>query len=110
MQHLGGEPILRHALAQLQNAARIPCDNELRLHRSQVPHFTVEQGLGGLRMEEVVHPSAATTPVTFGDFEQRKLWDLLQHMARLLTDLLAVQQVAGIIVGHTQWYRVERLT
>jgi hypothetical protein len=45
MQHLGGEPILRYSLAQLQHTARIPCDNELRLHCSQVPHFTVEQGL-----------------------------------------------------------------
>src|SRR5215813_11815286 len=70
MQHLGGEPILRHTLAQLQNAARIPCDNELRLHRSQVPHFTVEQGLRCLWMEKVVNPGAATAPVTFRDFEQ----------------------------------------
>ena len=76
MQHLGGEPILRHSLAQLQNTARISCDNELRFHRSQVPHFTVEQGLRCLGMEEVVNPSAATAPVTFGNFEQCKLWDL----------------------------------
>src|SRR5215813_6887843 len=110
MQYLGGEPILRHALAELQNAARIPCDNELRLHRSQVPHFTVEQGLRCLWMAEVVYASAPTAPIALGDFEQCERRDLVQQVTRLLTHLLTVQEVTGIIVGHAQRHRVERLS
>ena len=110
MQDLGGEPMLRYSLAQLQNAARVTCENELRFQRSQVPHFTVEQGLCCVAMEEVVNPSAATTPVTFGDFEQCERWDLVQQEAGLIADLLAVQEVTGIVVGYAQWHRVERLS
>jgi hypothetical protein len=110
MQHLGGEPMLRHSLAQLQNAARVPGDNELRLHCSQMPHFTVEQGLRCLGMEEIVNPSTAATPVTFGDIEQGERRDLLQQEAGLLAYLLAVQKMTGIVVGYAQWHRVQGLS
>ena len=100
MPHLGVEPVLRHALTELQDTTGIPCDNELWLHGSQMRHFTVEEGLGGLRMEEVVNASAATAPIAFGDFEQLELRYLLQQGARLLADLLAVYQVTRIVIGH----------
>ena len=90
MQHRGGEAVPRHPLTELQNTARIPRDDELWLHRSQVCHFTVEEGLRGLGMEEVVNPSATATPIAFGDFKQCEGWDLAQQVPRLLTDFLAV--------------------
>ena len=110
MPHLGVEPVPRHALTELQDTTGISCDNELWLHGSQMRHFTVEEGLGGLRMEEVVNASAATAPIAFGDFEQCERRDLLQQVPRLRMDLLAVYKVAGIVVGHAQRYRVEWLT
>jgi hypothetical protein len=61
-------------------------------------------------MEEVVNASAATAPIALGDFEQCERWDLSQQVARLLTNLLAVQEMAGIVVGHAQRHRVEWLT
>jgi|GraSoiStandDraft_16_1057320.scaffolds.fasta_scaffold119079_4 hypothetical protein len=78
MQDLGGEPVPRHTLTELQDAARIARDDELRLHARQMRHFAVQESLRGLGVEEIVDPSTAATPVAFGDFEQLQRWDLAQ--------------------------------
>src|SRR5262249_45708346 len=76
MQYFDSEPVLRHPLAELQDATGIPRDDELRLHARQMCHFTVEEALRRLGVEEIVDPGTAAAPVAFGDLKQLQLWNL----------------------------------
>ena len=100
MQYFDSQPLAHHALAQLQDAARIASDDDLWLHRRDVGHFAVQQLLGRVGRQQVRNPRAPTTPLALRDFEQVELWDLPEHLAGLLTDFLSVQEMTRIIIGH----------
>jgi hypothetical protein len=70
MEHINGQPALRHSLTELQHAARISGGNELRLHGNQMRHLAVEQRLRGVWMEEIVNASTAAAPIAFRDFQE----------------------------------------
>src|SRR5262245_599142 len=76
MEDCGGEPVLRHTLTELEDAAGIPADDELRLHARQMRYFAVQEGPRSLWVQEVVDPSTAATPVAFGHFEHVQIWNL----------------------------------
>ncbi len=63
-----------------------------------VPDLADEELFGLLGLGNVVDASAAAAPIGLGEFHELESRDELEQVARLLRDLLAVRQVAGVVV------------
>ena len=90
--------VLCDPLTQLQDATRIARDDELRSYGGNMGHLTVEQGLRRIAVDDVIDPGTATTPVTFGDVMEVQVGNLAQERAGLCVDLLAMQEMTGIVI------------
>src|SRR5581483_8098519 len=66
---------------------------------AEIGDLAVEQAAGQFRLGDVVDARAATTGIRLLQFDERDARYLLQKLARLLAYLLAVRQVAGVVVG-----------
>ena len=64
-----------------------------------VPDLADEEQFGLLGLGDVVDAGAAAAPVGLGELDELEPGDELQEIAWLLGDLLAVRQVAGVVVG-----------
>ena len=52
------------------------------------------------RLHDVVDAGAAAAPGSFRQLDQFQVRDQAQQLARLRGDLLAVREVAGLVIGH----------
>ena len=64
-----------------------------------VPDLADEELFGLLGLGDIVDAGAAAAPVGLGQLDELEPRDELQEVARLLGDLLAVRQVAGVVVS-----------
>ena len=53
-----------------------------------------------LGLGDIVNPGAAAAPCRFAEFRQLQAGDGLEDIAGLFGDLLAVAEMAGLVVGH----------
>ncbi len=68
---------------QLQDAARISGDDEVRLQRGDVIGFAITQFRGGFGLDEIVDSRRTTAESAFGDFQQLQIRNLLEQRAGL---------------------------
>ena len=64
-----------------------------------VPDLADEELFGLLGLGDIIDAGAAAAPIGFGEFDKLEPRNELKEVARLLGDLLAVCQVAGVVVG-----------
>ena len=67
-----------------------------------MPDLADEELFGLLGLGDVVDAGAAAAPVGLGEFDQLEARDELKELSRLLGHLLAVREVAGVVVGDGQ--------
>ena len=65
-----------------------------------VLELAVQELVGHLRLDDVVDAGAAAAPGALRQLDQLQVRDQAQQLARLGGDLLAVRQVAGLVIGH----------
>ena len=102
------EPAEAGAGAQLHHAAGVAGGNNVGLGRGDVFHFAFEDAARHLLVGDVVDAGSAAAEVGVGDGRQFQAGNLLQQVARLLANLLRVQQVAGVVVGYPLGHRTQR--
>ena len=73
--------------------------------RLDVAHLAAQQAIGHLRLREVVDAGRAAAPVGLRQVDHAQPGDLGQQLARLPADLLAVHDVAGIVIRHRHRHR-----
>ena len=67
-----------------------------------VPDLTDEELFRLLGLGDVIDAGAPAAPVGFGELDEFEARDELQEVARLLGDLLAMRQVAGVVVSDAE--------
>src|SRR6185312_9341660 len=93
-------------LADLQQAARVGGDDDVRPGRRDVlglPRAELARGLG---RDHVVDARRTAAQLRFGQVEELDTRDGAQHGAGLRPHLLRVPEVAGVVVGDAGAYRV----
>jgi hypothetical protein len=70
VSHVNIELMPSYSLPQLQDTPGITRYDQLGLYRYQMLHFTLEQSLCRLCVDEIVNPSAATAPIAFRHIQQ----------------------------------------
>ena len=51
------------------------------------------------RLGDIINPGAPAAPVGLGEFDEFQTRDEFKEVPRLLGDLLAMRQVAGVVVS-----------
>src|SRR4051794_29563432 len=97
----------RGARAKLQHAARIRGCDDLRTGRIHSGDFLLEQCRRHLGMKDVVDAGAAAAEVREWHLTKRKAGYGPEELTRLHTDLLAVREVARVLVGDRSVERFE---
>jgi hypothetical protein len=84
----------------LQVTARIGGGDYARAGRCDVADFTIEEQTSLLGLRERVDTRRAAAPRRLGQFHQRDTGQQSEQRARLPRDLLAMNQVARLVIGH----------
>ena len=93
------QPFLFRAVDQLEQAAGIRGGDDIRAGGFDVPQLAGEQGVGGVRVRQVINTRAAAAPGGFGEFNEFQTGNRAEELARLRRDFLAVAEVAGVVLG-----------
>jgi hypothetical protein len=64
-----------------------------------VPDLTDEELFRLLWLGDIINPGAPAAPVGLGKFDELQARDEFKEVPRLLGDLLAMRQVAGVVVS-----------
>ncbi|OQB00611.1 MAG: putative cysteine protease YraA [Chloroflexi bacterium ADurb.Bin222] len=100
-----GQAGAAYAGNQLHGAADVGHGEHVRPGRGDVGDLGVEDGVGRLRLHDVVDAGAAAALIGLGELHQLQLGDGAQQVAGLGDDLLRVAQVAGVGVSHAEGER-----
>ena len=84
----------------LQVASWVGGCDDLGAGGVDVIHLSAEQRLRLIRLRQRVNAGASATPRRLRQFDQRHARNGRKNGARLTADLLAVHEVAGVVVGH----------
>ena len=87
------------ASAQLQQTAGICGDNRCGAGGLRAFHFFLQQIERGFRLRDVVDSGRTAANVRVGQFHEFDARNGAQQLARGLADFLAVEQVAGVLIG-----------
>ncbi len=99
---------MRGAGAELQDAAGVGCGDDLGFGLLHAVHFAVEEFQGGFGFGDVVDAGGAAALVGEGHFYEIEAGDGAKQVARSFADFLAVDQVAGILIGDADGERAQR--
>ena len=94
--------------AELHHAAGVAGGDDVGCGGGEVLHFAFQDAARHVLVGNVVDAGGAAAEIGVGDGRQFQAGYLLQQVARLLTNLLGVQQVAGVVVGHALGHRTQR--
>ncbi len=90
---------MAEATGDLKVTSRVGGGEDRCAGSDDVPDLADEELFGLLGLSNVIDAGAAAAPIGFGEFDELKAGDQLKEVARLLGDLLAVRQVAGVVVS-----------
>jgi len=99
VQDFGCETSLLQVCLQLQRAAGISGNDNVRFYVQQAIQFASAESIGHFGLSEVVGTGGAAAEFGFRDVLQCDSGNHLQQIARLLANFLSVLQVAGILYG-----------
>src|SRR5215470_4997862 len=108
VQHLDADALRAQSRLDLQDAPGIGGDHRLGPGGPDVADLAPEQARGHLGLREVVDAGRAAAPVGLGELDEAELRDLAQQLSRRALDLLAVHDVARVVIGHGQGHRTQR--
>ena len=97
------QPFLLRAVDELEQATGIPGGDDLRLGRTDVLHLAFEKFVCHFRLREIVNARAAATPTGLGQLDEFQTRDRLQKLAWLRGNLLAMTQMAGLVIRDHEW-------
>ncbi len=95
--------------ADLDQAADVAGEDRLCPGVEEIFRFAQAETLGHLGLGNVVAAGGAATDFAFIERDQFQAGDHFQELAGLLADLLAVAQVAGIVIGGAEGEWILRL-
>jgi hypothetical protein len=90
---------LAEATADLKVAPRVGGGEDRCAGADDVPDLADEELFGLLGLGNVIDAGATAAPIGLREFDELKAGYQLKQVARLLGDLLAVRQVAGVVVS-----------
>src|SRR5262249_6301595 len=99
MLHLEGQTRLERLLRDLHHAAGIAGDHDTRSRLADSLDLAPPELRGDLGLEEIVDTRAAAAKVAVGQLHERQPGNAPQELSRLRAHLLAVSEVAGVVVG-----------
>ena len=88
------------AVDELEEAAWVAVGDDAGAGGLDVFELAVEELVGHFRLHDVVDASAAAAPEALRQLYQLEVGDEPQELAWLGGDLLAMREVAGLVVGH----------
>ncbi len=88
--------------AQLQETAGIGGDDGCRVRGFCVFHFSLQQIERGFRLRHVVDARGTAADIRVGQFHKFDAGDGAEQLARGFANFLAVEQVAGVLIGDAQ--------
>ena len=90
---------MAEATGDLQVASGIGGGEDRGAGADDVPDLTHEELFRLLGLGDVINPGAPAAPVGLGKFDELQARDEFKEVPRLLGDLLAMRQVAGVVVS-----------
>ncbi len=90
---------MAEATGNLKVAPRVGGGEDRCAGADDVPDLADEELFRLLGLGNVVDASATAAPVGLGKFDELEAGDQFEQIAGLLGNLLAVRQVAGVVVG-----------
>src|SRR5206468_7702391 len=105
--HVG--PCLAQAALDLHEAAGVRGDDGVRAGTHDVRDLSLEDRAREVGLRDVVRPGAPAAPVRLHERNDVEARNGGEQSARLLADLLAVEQMAGVVPGHPPVERARRL-
>ena len=103
------QAFLLRPVDDLEKAAGIASRHDFYPRGFDVFDFSLKQFVRHLGLNEIVNARAATTPRGFRKFDEFQIWNCSQKLTWLRSDLLAVAEMAGFVVGHCSSRREEAL-
>jgi len=94
-----GEMLTSGAIHDLQQAPRIAGSDDPGPGAFDMPDFALKELVGHLRLNQVVDARAATAPGAFRKLDQLEIWNRVQQLARLRSNLLAMAKMAGFMIS-----------
>ena len=101
--------LLPQVSAHLDQAADVAREHGVGPRRQECLRLALAEPLRHLRLRQVVAARGAAADLALGQRHQLQLRDHLQQLPRLLADLLAVAEMAGVVIGRLQRQRMRRL-
>ena len=90
---------LRERGLELEEAAGIAGDDDVRMEIDDEAGFAFAELSGGFRLNEIVNSSGAAADGAFGNFEEFDAGNGGEQLAGLGANALSVLQMAGIVEG-----------
>lgn len=87
---------------ELQDATRICGDDPIGLRTSNPLHFLIEKIAGRFRLRHVVNAGRTAALIGVRHFHKVNSGNRANQFTRSFANLLAVQQVAGVLISHTR--------
>src|SRR5215831_6411634 len=108
MRHLDVDPLGPTESRDLHEATGIPGCHDARARCPDTFRLPPTERIGDAGLEKIVHAGTAAAEVALAKLDEAKSGDPLEEIARLSLDLLAVHQVARVVIGHRRVDRAER--
>src|SRR5262245_33134799 len=106
MNNFQFHPEALRAVPELKHAARISGCQDVDLCLVNLMHFSIENFHSQFVLLDVVNAGTTATLIRTLDFNELESGNRLQQFSRFVSDSLAMNQVAWIVVPHTarQWF------